>query len=83
MIGNIKIINQGATSASFTSPFIFVKYVIKYKEYDVYQREKYLGSILQNFDWYPKLLYSDDINQFFIFLFNFFLRPANRNSLLQ
>ena len=42
----ITIIQQGDTSSSFSSPFLFVKYVIKYKEYNVYEREKYIGSIL-------------------------------------
>ena len=64
---NITLIKQGATSSTFTSPFLFVKYIIKYKEYNVYQREKYIGSILNRFDWYPKLLHSDDINQFFVY----------------
>lgn len=63
---NITIIPQGVTSSSVSLPFVFIKYVIKYKEYNVYEREKYIGSILKNFDWYPKLLYSDDNNQFFI-----------------
>jgi len=58
---------KGETSSSFSSPFLFVKYIIKYKEYNVYEREKYIGSILKNFDWYPKLLYSDDLNQFFVY----------------
>lgn len=64
---NITIIKQGYTSSTFSSPFLFVKYIIKYKEYNVYEREKYIGSILKKFDWYPKLLYSDDINQFFVY----------------
>ena len=64
---NITIINQGYTSSTFSSPFLFVKYIIKYKENNVYEREKYIGSILKKFDWYPKLLYSDDINQFFVY----------------
>jgi len=64
---NVTIIKQGATSSSFSSPFLFIKYIIKYKEYNVYEREKYIGSILKNFDWYPKLIYSDDINQFFVY----------------
>lgn len=64
---NITFIKKGATSSSFTSPFLFIKYVIKYKQYNVYEREKYIGSILKNFDWYPKLIHSDDINQFFVY----------------
>ena len=64
---DINIIDKGATSVSFTSPFLFIKYVIKYKEYNIYEREKYLASILKDFDWFPKLLYSDDINKFFVY----------------
>ena len=60
-------IKQGDTSLTHLLPFLFIKYVIDYKKYNVYEREKYIGSILNKFDWYPKLLYSDDINQFFIF----------------
>ena len=64
---NVYLINQGATSSTFTAPFIFVKYVIKYQEFDVYEREKHISTLLKDFDWYPKLLYSDDNNQYFIF----------------
>lgn len=64
---NIKFIKQGETSSTFSSPFLFVKYIISYKEKNVYEREKYLTSILQKFDWSPELLYCDDINQFFIY----------------
>ena len=64
---NITIINQGYTSSTFTSPFLFVKYVTSYKNFNVYEREKYIGTILKNFDWFPNLLYSDDINQFFVY----------------
>ena len=64
---NITFIKNGETSSSFTSPFLFIKYIIKYKQYDVYEREKYIGTILKHFDWYPKLLHSDDINQFFVY----------------
>ena len=64
---NITFIKQGATSSTFSSPFLFIKYIIKYKQYNVYEREKYIGSILKKFDWYPKLLHSDDINHFFVY----------------
>lgn len=64
---NLTLIKQGATSSTFSSPFLFVKYIIKFKKENVYEREKYIGSILQKFDWYPKLLYCDDTNQFFIY----------------
>ncbi len=64
---NLKLIKQGATSSTFSSPFLFVKYIKKHKKQHVYEREKYIGSILTKFDWYPKLLYSDDINQFFVY----------------
>ena len=64
---NIKYIKSGDTSSTFSSPFLFVKYIIKFNKYDIYKREKYLGSILKKFDWYPKLLYLDDKNKFFIY----------------
>ena len=58
---------KGRTSKSFTAPFIFVKYVIHKRKQQVYQREKYICSILKKFDWCPKLLYSDDKNKILIF----------------
>ena len=63
------IINEkgGATSTSFTAPDIFVKYIINYQQYNVYEREKYLAGILGKFDWFPKLLYADDEKQYFIY----------------
>ena len=64
---NLFCIKQGETSASFSAPCLFVKYIIKYKDKNVYEREKYLGSILKKFDWYPELLYHDDTYQFFIY----------------
>lgn len=64
---NITVINQGCTSSTFSSPYFFYKYIIKYQEYNVYEREKYIGSILKKFDWYPKLLHSDDTKQFFVY----------------
>ena len=59
--------NGGSTSNSFTAPDIFVKYIIKYQEYTVYQREKYLASILGKFDWFPRLIYADDVHEYFIY----------------
>lgn len=64
---NIHVIRAGATSSSFVAPHIFVKYIIKYQQYKVYEREKHLSKILQQFSWYPKLLHFDDNNKFFIF----------------
>ena len=65
---NIKI-NDGAssTSMSFTAPHIFVKYIINWQQYNVYEREKYLAGILSQFDWFPKLLYADDTVKYFIY----------------
>ena len=59
--------NSGFTSNSFTAPDTFIKYIIKYQKYTVYQREKYLASILGKFDWFPRLLYADDEKQYFIY----------------
>ena len=64
---NITIIKRGRTSSSFTSPYLFVKYVTRCEKFDVYKREKYMSTILKKFDWYPELLYYDDINHFFVF----------------
>lgn len=63
----IKIITQGSTSHTLSLPHIFIKYIEKYKEYDVYKREKYMASLLNRFEWYPTLLYSDDLHQILIF----------------
>lgn len=64
---NINITKIGRTSKSFTAPFFFIKYIVSKHDYDVYEREKYISTILNKFDWYPKLLYSDDINKILIF----------------
>ena len=37
-----------------------MKFIIRWDEYDVYEREKYLSSILNKFDWFPTLLFSYD-----------------------
>lgn len=64
---NLKINESSATSLSLKVPHIFIKYVVEYIDKDVYKREKYLGDILNKFDWFPKRLYCDDINHFFIY----------------
>lgn len=64
---NIHVTTYGSTSSSFTCPFLFIKYVTKYLEYDVYQREKHISTLLDKFDWYPKLLYFDDKRKILIF----------------
>ena len=66
-MNNINIIKDGASSFTFKAPYIFVKYIVNFKEYDVYKREKYLASILKQFDWFPTLFYCDDTNQYFIY----------------
>ena len=58
---------KGRTSSSVILPLLFIKYIVKHTEKDVYEREKYIASILSKFDWYPPLLYSDDENKIFIF----------------
>ena len=58
---------KGYTSKTICLPHLFIKYIINFKKYDVYHREKHIGSILNQFDWYPKLLYCDDTNQILIF----------------
>jgi serine/threonine protein kinase len=67
MTQEIKVINWGSTSLSFTAPFLFIKYIKKYQEYQVYEREKYISTLLKKFDWCPNLLYSDDVNKILIF----------------
>ena len=54
----INIINSG--QGTFTSPYLFIKYITKYKEYNVYELAIYISNILKDFDWHPKLLYYDD-----------------------
>ena len=69
-IKNLKkniLYGKGASSSSVILPYLFIKYIINYNEYDVYEREKYLASILSKFDWYPPLLYSDDKNKILVF----------------
>lgn len=67
------IINEkghgGYTSCSFKAPDIFVKYINNdtWQKYNVYEREKYLAGILGKFDWFPKLIYSDDNLKYFIY----------------
>jgi len=66
----VSFVKGGATSSSFVVnnlPHLFIKYVINYDECDVYEREKYIASILKRFEWYPKLLYYDDNEKFLIF----------------
>lgn len=64
---SFKLINNGATSTTFKAPHIFVKYIISHKSSDVYKREKYLSTILEKFDWYPRLLGFDDDNEILIY----------------
>lgn len=64
---SIKFPKQGATSFTVSMPHIFVKYIIKCMRFHVYEREKHLSTVLSKFDWYPKLLYSDDDNKILIF----------------
>lgn len=69
-ITNIKdniFFGKGSTSSSVILPKLFIKNVTKYSKETIYEREKYLASILCNFDWYPPLLYSDDENKILIF----------------
>lgn len=67
LVNSIKVNRESGTALTFTAPHIFVKYIVKRKEYDVYKREKYLANILKKFNWFPELLYCDDINEFFIY----------------
>ena len=64
---NSALQKRGATSNVCILPHIFIKYIVHHKEHDVYVREKYMSSILSQFNWYPRLLYSDDVNQILIF----------------
>tara|TARA_Y100000361_G_scaffold154295_1_gene179394 strand:- start:2206 stop:3726 length:1521 start_codon:yes stop_codon:yes gene_type:complete len=69
-IDNIKQNILGQTSISFKIdeiPALFFKKNTKYFEYNVYEREKYLSSILNQFNWYPTLLYHDDNEKILIF----------------
>ena len=64
---HISFSKTGLTSCSFKAPFLFIKYIIKSHRYNVYEREKHISTILNKFDWYPTLLYADDINKTLIF----------------
>lgn len=57
----------GATSSTYKVKNIFIKFVTKYIDYNVYEREKYLSTILHKFNWYPKLLYYNDKKKLLIF----------------
>jgi thiamine kinase-like enzyme len=63
----IQVFSHNSTSTALTMPHLFIKYVETWNEFDVYKREKHISTILDKFDWYPKLLYSDDKNEFLIF----------------
>ena len=56
-----------ATSQFFCTQKFFVKHTIRNSSNHVYEREKYIASILKEFCWYPELLYSNDINKILIF----------------
>ena len=56
-----------ATSKCFSTKQFFIKKIIKYNKENVYDREKYISSILKEFDWFPELLYSNDTNKILIF----------------
>ena len=59
---------KGATSNSYTiDNKIFVKFVTSWQENHVYEREKLFGTLLEKFDWYPKLIFSDDSKKLLIF----------------
>ena len=64
---HVKFPETGLTGYSFSAPFLFIKYVIKNNDYDVYEREKYISNKLNKFDWCPKLLFADDNNKILIF----------------
>ena len=59
--------NAAHTSQYFCSHKFFIKNVIHFSKNNVYDREKYMASILKEFSWYPELLYSNDINKILIF----------------
>jgi len=62
--------SHGATSHTYVVehlPPIFIKKIIRHKEYHVYEREKHLASLLCQFCWYPPLLHSDDKQQVLVF----------------
>ena len=64
---NITWINTGFTSITFKIDNIFVKKIIQCREYDVYKREKYISTILNDCKWYPSLLYFDDKDEILVF----------------
>lgn len=61
---------SGATSNIYISldKKYIIKQIIYFKEYDVYKREKYILSLLNEhyFDWCPQLICSNDNNQLLV-----------------
>ena len=43
-----------------------------------YEREKFLGTLLNKFDWYPKLLFSDDSKK--LLIFNYAGEPLTKEN---
>lgn len=66
---SLKQSGKGHTSKTYSGPHIFVKYIVNSEcaKQDVYKREKHIVTLLQQFDWCPKLLYADDNLKFLIF----------------
>ena len=70
---------KGATSNAYTiDNKIFVKFNTSWKQHQVYEREKFLGTLLNKFDWYPKLLFSDDSKK--LLIFNYAGEPLTKEN---
>jgi len=70
---------QGDTSSTFCVNDIFLKFITdKWKNYDVYKREKHLASVLNRFSWFPTLLFSIDEKE--LLVYNYCGEPLTKNN---
>ena len=70
---------QGDTSLTFCVNDIFLKFITdKWKNYDVYKREKHLASVLNRFSWFPTLLFSIDEKE--LLIYNYCGEPLTKNN---
>jgi len=63
----ITLEEYGCTSTTFYVNGLFFKFLVMWGDCDVYKREKYLASILKQFDWFPTLLFSYDEKRLLIY----------------
>ena len=70
---------QGDTSLTYCVNDIFLKFITdKWKNHDVYKREKHLASVLNSFSWFPTLLFSIDEKE--LLIYNYCGVPLTKNN---